>query len=71
MPRLFMYSPLSKTWTTNALKRSAWTISRQLSWGHRIPAWFGPRQDVEVQGVRFLSGAAAKAVGCPGSSHPV
>ncbi|MCA1470976.1 class I tRNA ligase family protein [Bradyrhizobium sp. IC3195] len=40
----------SKTWTTNALKRSAWTISRQLSWGHRIPAWFGPRQDVEVQG---------------------
>ncbi|MFS0770887.1 valine--tRNA ligase [Sphingomonas sp. 1P08PE] len=24
-----------------------WCVSRQLWWGHRIPAWFGPRLDAE------------------------
>ena len=26
-----------------------WCISRQVWWGHRIPAWYGPNGDVKVQ----------------------
>ncbi|MGN6207580.1 valine--tRNA ligase [Asticcacaulis sp.] len=27
-----------------------WCVSRQLWWGHRIPAWYGPSRDFGVQG---------------------
>ncbi len=36
-----------------------WCISRQLWWGHRIPAWYGP--DGEVFVARDAAGAAAQA----------
>lgn len=36
-----------------------WTISRQLWWGHRIPAWYGPDEQVFV--ARTADGAAALA----------
>ena len=26
-----------------------WCVSRQLWWGHRIPAWFGPDNKVFVE----------------------
>jgi len=25
-----------------------WCVSRQLWWGHRIPAWYGPKGEVYV-----------------------
>ena len=28
-----------------------WCVSRQLWWGHRIPAWYGPHKDNRIDGV--------------------
>ena len=36
-----------------------WCISRQLWWGHRIPAWYGPDGTVFV--AKDADGAAAQA----------
>ncbi|MDQ6656447.1 MAG: valine--tRNA ligase, partial [Verrucomicrobiota bacterium] len=33
-------------WLTNI---QDWCISRQVWWGHRIPAWYGPDEEVRVQ----------------------
>jgi len=30
-----------------------WCVSRQLWWGHRIPAWYGPKVEKTSLGVRF------------------
>jgi valyl-tRNA synthetase len=30
-----------------------WCVSRQLWWGHRIPAWYGPKLDKTALGARF------------------
>jgi valyl-tRNA synthetase len=30
-----------------------WCVSRQLWWGHRIPAWYGPKLDKTASGARF------------------
>jgi valyl-tRNA synthetase len=38
-----------------------WTISRQLWWGHRIPAWFGPDGAVFVEETEEEAKAAARA----------
>jgi valyl-tRNA synthetase len=38
-----------------------WTISRQLWWGHRIPAWFGPDGAVFVEETEAEARAAARA----------
>jgi valyl-tRNA synthetase len=38
-----------------------WTISRQLWWGHRIPAWFGPDGAVFVEETEDEAKAAARA----------
>ena len=35
----------SKTWFNWLENIQPWCVSRQLWWGHRIPAWFGPRID--------------------------
>src|SRR4030095_1929954 len=32
----------SKTWFNWLENIQPWCVSRQLWWGHRIPAWFGP-----------------------------
>ena len=42
-----------------------WCISRQLWWGHRIPAWFGPDGHVFVERTEAEAQAAAQAhYGC-------
>ena len=33
-----------------------WCVSRQLWWGHRIPAWFGPNLDEQGEGHLSLTG---------------
>ncbi len=38
-----------------------WCISRQLWWGHRIPAWFGPDGHVFVEQTEAEAAAAARA----------
>jgi len=38
-----------------------WCISRQLWWGHRIPAWFGPDGEIFVEETEEEAIAAAKA----------
>ncbi|MHC8493507.1 valine--tRNA ligase [Thalassospira sp. SM2505] len=38
-----------------------WCISRQLWWGHRIPAWFGPDGEIFVEETEQEAIAAAKA----------
>ncbi|HTJ65778.1 MAG TPA: valine--tRNA ligase [Alphaproteobacteria bacterium] len=38
-----------------------WCISRQLWWGHRIPAWYGPDQTIFVEETETEALAAAKA----------
>jgi len=43
---------LPEAWTQNYFewmhKIEPWCVSRQLWWGHRIPAWFGPDQKIFV-----------------------
>nr|WP_314069823.1 valine--tRNA ligase [uncultured Roseococcus sp.] len=38
-----------------------WCISRQLWWGHRIPAWYGPEGSIFVEKDEETAKAAAKA----------
>ena len=38
-----------------------WCISRQLWWGHRIPAWYGPDGEIFVEGSEDEARAAAAA----------
>ncbi len=38
-----------------------WCISRQLWWGHRVPAWFGPDGEIFVEETEEEALAAAKA----------
>jgi valyl-tRNA synthetase len=37
-----------------------WCISRQLWWGHRIPAWYGPDGEIFVEETEDLALAAAE-----------
>ncbi len=46
-----------------------WCISRQLWWGHRIPAWFGPDGTVFVEETE--EGAKAKALEHYGRDEPL
>ncbi len=38
-----------------------WCVSRQLWWGHRIPAWYGPDGEVFVEETEEAAKAAARA----------
>jgi valyl-tRNA synthetase len=38
-----------------------WCVSRQLWWGHRIPAWYGPDGEVFVEETEAAAQAAARA----------
>ena len=38
----------AKTWFNWLENIQPWCVSRQLWWGHRIPAWYGPVRDGEV-----------------------
>ena len=46
-----------------------WCISRQLWWGHRIPAWYGPDGHIFV--ARDETAAAAKAAAHYGRAEPL
>jgi len=39
-----------------------WCVSRQIWWGHQIPAWFGPDGDIFVEMTEQQALAAARAV---------
>ena len=38
-----------------------WCVSRQIWWGHRIPAWFGPDGEIFVEETEEAAHAAARA----------
>jgi valyl-tRNA synthetase len=43
-----------------------WCISRQLWWGHRIPAWYAPSGEIFVARTQEVAEAQAAAAGIPG-----
>jgi valyl-tRNA synthetase len=62
-PRFFPEIPNKKVYTTWLENLRDWTISRQLWWGHQIPAWYDANGNVFV--ARSLAEAEEKA-GTPG-----
>ncbi|MBR70899.1 MAG: valine--tRNA ligase [SAR116 cluster bacterium] len=51
----------SKTYFEWMRNIQPWCISRQLWWGHRIPAWYGPDDDIFVEEDEAAALAAAQA----------
>ena len=47
-PRFVPEVPYEKIYTTWLENLRDWTISRQLWWGHQIPAWYTPEGEVVV-----------------------
>jgi valyl-tRNA synthetase len=47
-PRFFPETPYRKVYTTWLENLKDWTISRQLWWGHQIPAWYDGQGNVFV-----------------------
>lgn len=58
-PRFVPEVPYEKIYTTWLENLRDWTISRQLWWGHQIPAWYTPEGEVVV--ARSEEEARAKA----------
>src|SRR6185295_8648162 len=58
-PKFFPETPYKKVYTDWLENLRDWTISRQLWWGHQIPAWYTPDGDVVV--ARSEEEARAKA----------
>ena len=59
LPRFTPETPYRKVYTDWLENLRDWTISRQLWWGHQIPAWYTPNGDVIV--ARSEKEARAKA----------
>jgi valyl-tRNA synthetase len=53
-----------KTWYNWLENIQPWCVSRQLWWGHRIPAWYGPRRDDSggIERVAFVAASEADAI---------
>ena len=45
-----------KTWYNWLENIQPWCVSRQLWWGHQIPAWYGPHIDSQGKPAYSLSG---------------
>jgi len=58
---VFMPRPWENTFFAWMRDIQPWCISRQLWWGHRIPAWFGPDGHVFVEKTEAEAQAAARA----------
>src|SRR5689334_3507132 len=58
-PKFYPETPYKKVYTDWLENLRDWTISRQLWWGHQIPAWYTPDGDVIV--ARSEEEARAKA----------
>jgi valyl-tRNA synthetase len=58
-PRFVPEVPYERVYTTWLENLRDWTISRQLWWGHQIPAWYTPDGDVIV--ARSVEEARSKA----------
>jgi valyl-tRNA synthetase len=57
----FVPSNWDKTYFEWMRNIQPWCISRQLWWGHQIPAWYGPHGSVFVEETEAAAYAAAKA----------
>ncbi len=58
-----------KTWFQWLENIQPWCVSRQLWWGHRIPAWYGPKLVQTDQGIR-LSGFDISECRMPSINEP-
>jgi len=65
----FVPETWSKTYFEWMRNIQPWCISRQLWWGHRIPAWYGP--DGEIFVAEDEAGAQAKARAHYGEDRPL
>ena len=57
----FVPAQWSKTYFEWLRNIQPWCISRQLWWGHQIPAWYGPDDKVFVEETEAAAQAAARA----------
>lgn len=62
-PRFFPEVPHAKVYTTWLENLKDWTISRQLWWGHQIPAWY------DEQGNVFVARTEAEAIKQAGTEN--
>jgi valyl-tRNA synthetase len=51
----------SKTYFEWMRNIEPWCVSRQLRWGHQIPAWYGPDEDIFVEETETAAQSAADA----------
>jgi valyl-tRNA synthetase len=58
---VFVPKTWEKTYYEWMNKIQPWCISRQLWWGHQIPAWYGPENTVFVEETEEAAHAVAKA----------
>jgi valyl-tRNA synthetase len=56
----FVPEPWTKTYFQWMRNIEPWCVSRQLWWGHRIPAWYGPDNHVFVEESESAAKSAAK-----------
>lgn len=66
---VFVPAPWQKTYEDWLTHIQPWCLSRQIWWGHRIPAWYGP--DGQVFVAEDLQEAVRLAEQHYGSSHPL
>jgi valyl-tRNA synthetase len=59
----------SKTWFHWLENIQPWTISRQLWWGHRIPAWYGPHFEDNRVSVNITDNSLNKEFVAEDESH--
>ena len=67
----FIPEQWAKTYYEWMRKIQPWCVSRQIWWGHQIPAWYGPDGEIFVEVTEEAArGAAARHYGHPGGAAP-